>query len=176
MNDLFLLAAHNTRRRARARVIRPWIDASAGAVRRWPTRSGCLLLLKLVAPPVMRVEWSASPGPRIDADSTAQSTRTYRQSRDSRPKAAFISLDRSTAIATAGAAATSVNEQDFATRVLANFGIEGGPIVFWFWLAGAVVCAHWSPGRGLCDSSDCYETRCRRPSGCTSSRWKSPAS
>ena len=98
-----------------------------------------LLLLKLVAPPVMHVEWSALRGP--DSMPTNGPINADVSPIDGlKAESSIHFLDRSPAIAAAAAAATSVNERSLSTRVLQTWN-RGGPLVFWFWLAGAVVCA-----------------------------------
>jgi beta-lactamase regulating signal transducer with metallopeptidase domain len=138
MNDLFLLAVHNT---IVVLVLALFVHALTRVWRSPPVAHvlWLLLLLKLVTPPVVRVEWSAlwaaestpATGPII-----ADVSRIEGLANESDVPV----VDQRTAVANADAAATSSNERDFAARVrlLSN---RVRPIVFWLWLAGAVVCA-----------------------------------
>ena len=70
----------------------------------------------------------------------ARASRTYCESRDAGRRATFISsIDRRLQRPRVRRRA-SVNERDLATRLLQTWN-RGRPIVFSFWLAGAVMCA-----------------------------------
>ena len=138
MNDIFVFAAQNT---VIALVFAFFVYGLTRVWRNPPVAHvlWLLVLLKLVAPSVMRVEWSALglPGSthargRMIADVSrieGQKTETH---------SPFV--DRPTARTTAEASATSVKEHVFAAG-LRRFWSRGRPVLLWFWLAGAALCA-----------------------------------
>ena len=108
MNNLFVFAAHNT---VVALVLALFVYGLTRVWRNPPVAHvlWLLVLLKLVAPPVMRVDWSALrlPGSmqRSAARSSPDGPRIEAQQAESQPR--FV--DRPAARTTAQASATSVN-------------------------------------------------------------------
>lgn len=136
MNDLFVFAAHNT---VVAFVVAFFVYGLARMWRNPPVAHllWLVVLLKLVAPPVMRVEWSALRLP--DATPArdqliAGVSRIDRQQAESHARIG----DRPTARTTASA--TSVTERDFAAGIRL-FWNRGRPALLWLWLGGAALCA-----------------------------------
>ena len=174
MNDLFVFAAHNT---VVALVLALFVYGLTRVWRNPPVAHvlWLLVLLKLVAPPVMRVDWSALRLRRIDVARAARSSLTCRESRGRRLKATLVSSIGRRLERLRRRRPTSVNGASTLPPAFGYSGIEGGPSCFGSGSA-APACARWSPRRELCVSSASCETRCRRPSGCNDSRLKSPAS
>ncbi len=135
-----------------------------------------LVLLKLVAPPVMRVDWPAlrlpesthTRGPDVADGSRIEG------SRGGKPGARFrrsVDGERNRR----GVERRDVNEHDLAARFRLLWD-RGRPVLFWFWLGGAALCALVAATRIRAFRAPACETRCRRPNGCNGSHRKSPAS
>ncbi len=138
MNDFFVFALHNT---AVALVLAFFVYGLTRVWHRPPVAHvlWLLVLLKLVAPPVLHVDWAALPLPESDSTriviiaepmqietSQIESHASFRRSPDG-------SNDRA-----------CVNDGHESARLCGQRSpILGprGPVVFWFWLAGAVICA-----------------------------------
>jgi beta-lactamase regulating signal transducer with metallopeptidase domain len=137
MNNLFVFAAHNTV------VTLIFAFFVYGLTRVWRNPPVAhllwlLILLKLVAPPVMRVDRSALrlPGSTPARVQIIADMRIEGQKAESHPRV----VDRPTARTTAQASATSVKEYDFAASVR-RFWKRGRLVLFWSWLGGATLCA-----------------------------------
>ena len=139
MNDLFVFAAHNTvvalvfalfvyglTRASAQSAGRPRALAAGSSQARGSAgharRPGSAL----------RLPGSTHASGQIIADVL----RIERQQAESHPR--FV--DRPTAPTTAQASATSVKEYDFAAS-LRLFWNRGRPVLLWFWLGGAALCA-----------------------------------
>ncbi len=138
MNDLFVFAAHNT---VVALVFASFVFGLTRVWRNPPVAHvlWLLVLLKLVAPPVVRVDWTAPwlPGSTpARGQIIADVPRTEGQEAESHPR--FV--DRPTARTTARASATSVTAHDLAARIRPIWN-RGQPVLLWFWFGGAVLCA-----------------------------------
>jgi beta-lactamase regulating signal transducer with metallopeptidase domain len=138
MNDLFVLAAQNT---VVALAFALFIYGLTRVWRNPPVAHvlWLLVLLKLVAPPVMRVDWSARwlPGSTHARDQIiADVPRIEWQKADSHPRFFEPPLTPTTA----QALAASVKEHDFAAAI-GLFWIRARVVLLWFWLGGAAVCA-----------------------------------
>jgi len=138
MNSLFVYAAQNT---VVALVFALFVYGLTRVWRNPPVAHvlWLLVLLKLVAPPVIRVDWQAlrlpgetpAPGQII-----AEVPRVEKQKAEGQPR--FV--DRPTARAGAQASATSVKDYDIAAS-LRLFWNRGRPVLAWVWLGGAALCA-----------------------------------
>ncbi len=137
MNDIFALAAQNT---VIGLVLALFVY---GLTRVWRNPPAAhllwlLVLIKLVAPPIIHVEWSAfglfssmhTRGQVITNVSPAEG-----QEAESHPP-----FDWPTAQRTAQASATSATEHDFAAG-LWRFWDRVRPVLLWLWLGGAALCA-----------------------------------
>jgi len=138
MNDIFVFAAHNT---LVALVFALFVYGLTRVWRNPPVAHvlWLLVLFKLVAPPVMRVDWSALglPGSTHRRDQIiADVSRIEGQKAENHSP--FV--DRPTARTTVQASATNVKERVFAAG-LRQFWNRGRPVLLWFWLGGAVLCA-----------------------------------
>ncbi len=138
MNTLFLLAAHNTV------VALVFALVVFGLTRVWRNPPVAhvlwlLVLLRLVAPPVVQVGWTAlwlpESTPARD-QIIADVTRAERQEAGSHPR--FV--DRPTARTAARASAASETKHGFAAEIGLIWN-RGRPVLFWFWFGGAVLCA-----------------------------------
>jgi bla regulator protein blaR1 len=138
MNNLFVFAAHNT---VVALVFALFVYGLTRLWRNPPVAHvlWLLVLLKLVAPPVMHVDWSspwlpAWTPPRgqvfVDVSPLAE------QEAESNPRV----VDRPTAQTTAQASVTSLQAYDFGATIRLIWN-RGRPVFFWFWLGGAGLCA-----------------------------------
>jgi beta-lactamase regulating signal transducer with metallopeptidase domain len=155
-NDLFVLAAQNT---VVAFVLALCVYGVTRVWRNPPIAHvlWLLVLIKLVAPPVMRVDWSAllPSGSAYDAGrASAELSRTGGQSSPPNPRQFRVTgetarplgethsdfVDRPSARAAVPAATTGVFHGDFAEGVRLGWN-DGRPILFWLWLGGAVLCA-----------------------------------
>jgi hypothetical protein len=138
MNNLLVLAAHNTV------VALVFFTVVFGLTRIWRNPPVAhllwlLLLLKLVAPPIVRVDGRAlwlpsstdTPGPMIAGVSQSE-----RQKAESHPRRAAQRAARTTG----PASAAKVQERDLAAG-LQRFWDRGGFVVVWLWLGGAALCA-----------------------------------
>jgi bla regulator protein blaR1 len=136
MNDLFLLAAQNT---IVVLVLTVLVYALTRVWRHPPVAHvlWLVVLLKLVAPPVMRVDWPALPLPaptQVPEQIAADASRTEIQQAES------VSLDDLAAIPTTSRpSALSVKEDDNAAG-LRQFWIRARPVLFAIWLGGAALC------------------------------------
>ena len=138
MNDLFLFAAHNT---VVAVVFALFVSGLTRIWRNPPVAHvlWLLVLLKLVAPPVMRVDWSALwlPGSTpARGQIIAEESRIEGQMAESHPR--FV--DRPTARTTAQASATSVQEHELCRHRSAVLE-SSAAVLLWLWLGGAALCA-----------------------------------
>jgi beta-lactamase regulating signal transducer with metallopeptidase domain len=138
MDNLFLFAAHNT---VVALVFALFVYALTRAWRNPPVAHvlWLLVLLKLVAPPVTHVDWSTLrlPGPtHTRGQIIADVSRIEGQKAESHPRA----VDRPTDRTTAQVSTTSVEEHDFAANSR-PFWNRVRPVLLWFWLGGAALCA-----------------------------------
>jgi len=138
MNNLFVLAAHNT---VVALVFALFVSGLTHVWRNPPVAHvlWLLVLLKLVAPPVMQVDWLALrlPGStQARGQVSADEPRVEGQKPENHPR--FV--DRPTARTTESASATSIEEYD-AAAAIRLFWNRGLPVLLWFWLGGAAVCA-----------------------------------
>jgi beta-lactamase regulating signal transducer with metallopeptidase domain len=138
MTNLFVFAAHNT---VAALVFAVLV---AGLMRVWRNPPVAhvlwlLVLLKLVAPPVMRIDWPALllPGSmHAGGQIIAEVSRIEVYRAESIPRL----VDEPTASSTAQAPVPSATEHDFAAS-LRLFWNRGGPVLLGFWLGGAAPCA-----------------------------------
>ena len=125
MNDLFLFAAHNT---VVALLLALVVFALTRVWHNPPLAHALwlLVLLKLVAPPVMRVDWSAVrlPEPTTVGDQIGMSVSR---------------LEGRTTSSAAQKSATSDPGYDVAA-ILQPLWHRGGPVLFLLWLGGAAVC------------------------------------
>ncbi len=171
MNDIFALAAQNT-------VIGLILALLVyGLTRVWRNPPVAhllwlLVLVKLVAPPIIHVEWSAfglPSSPHMRGQAITDMLPAEGQEAES-----HTLFDWPIAQRTAQASATSATEHDFAAG-LWRFWDRARPVLLWFWLGGAVLCASFPP-RELCVLNISYETRCRRLLGCSDWRLNSRTS
>jgi bla regulator protein blaR1 len=138
MNNLLMLAAHNTV------VALLFALVVFGLTRVWRNPPVAhvlwlLVLLKLVAPPVVRVNWTANWLPEstpAHGPIIADLPRVEGQAAGSH--SGFV--DRPMARTTARALATGETTHDFATGIRRVWN-RGRPILLWTWLGGAVLCA-----------------------------------
>ena len=138
MNNLVALAAQNTV------VALVFAFLVYGLTRIWRNPPAAhvlwlLALLKLVAPPAVRVDWSALRLPesaRAPGRIIAEVSRIEGQESESHSR--FV--DWPAARTTAQASATSVKEHEF-TASLPSIWKRWQPVLIGFWLVGAVVCA-----------------------------------
>lgn len=138
MNDLLVLAVQNT---LVALVFALFVYGLARVWRNPPFAHALwlLVLLKLVAPPLMRVDWPARRLPRSTptrGQITAAASPIDGRQTETRPR--FV--DQPTAESRAQASATGMPNDDFASSVR-SFWNRGQPVVLGFWLGGAVLCA-----------------------------------
>jgi beta-lactamase regulating signal transducer with metallopeptidase domain len=138
MNDLFVFAGHNT---LVALVLALFVYGLTRD-RRNPPLSHVLWLLvhlKLVAPPVMCVDWSAlRPLETTAARGQIIVDRAPIEEQPAENDLRFV--DGPPALATAQATATSVTEFDPGARVHFLWN-RGRLVLLWFWLGGAGLCA-----------------------------------
>jgi beta-lactamase regulating signal transducer with metallopeptidase domain len=138
MNNLLALAAHNT---VVALVLFLLVYGLTRIWRNPPVAHvlWLLVLLKLVAPPLVRVDGRAlglpsstdTPGPMIAGVSQSE-----RQKAESHPRLADQRAARTTGLASAA----KVQERDLAAG-LERFWDRAGLVVVWLWLGGAALCA-----------------------------------
>jgi beta-lactamase regulating signal transducer with metallopeptidase domain len=155
-NDLYVLAAQNT---VVAFVLALCVYGVTRVWRNPPIAHvlWLLVLIKLVAPPVMRVDWSAllPPGSAYTGGRTSAAvSRTGGQPANRDPRKFHVTrgtdrplgethsdfFDRPSDRTAAPAVTTSVFHGDFAEGVRLGWN-DGRPILFWLWLGGAVLCA-----------------------------------
>ena len=138
MNTLFVFAAHNT---AAALVLAVLVY---GVTRAWRNPAVAhvlwfLVLLRLVAAPVLHINWPAFwlPGPMQAAIPTIPDEQRIKAPRaESQPRFA----DRAAARPTAGEPTARVTEHgSFKSR--RSFWDAGWSVLFWLWLGGAILCA-----------------------------------
>ena len=137
MNDLFLLAAHNT---VVVLVLALFVHGLTRLWRHPPVAHvlWVLVLLKLLVPPVVRIDW---PAISLPASTLTRSQdiagRLLSQPRKAESHAPVV--DWSTERATITMSAVRQNDQGIAESlgVLWN---RGGRILFWLWIVGAVLC------------------------------------
>ena len=137
MDDLFVFAAHNT---AVALVFVLFVYGLTRVWRNPPVAHllWLLVLLKLVAPSVMRVEWSALQLPgATPARGEILADISQIDGEEAETRGRFV--DRPTARTTAQASATSVKEHDFAA-FFRPYWYRGRPVLLWLWLSGAAAC------------------------------------
>lgn len=138
MNNLFVFAAHNA---AVAVVFALFVYVLTRCWRNPPVAHllWLLVLLKLVAPPIMQVEWPALQLPgstQARKPTAADEPRVEWQKSESHPR--FI--NQPILPATAPASAMGIFERDFAGSVRL-FWDRGRLVLLWLWLGGAAVCA-----------------------------------
>ena len=146
MNDLFLFAAHNT---VVALVFALFVSGLTRVWRNPPVAHvlWLLVLLKLVAPPVLRIDRTGAAG--LLPDSTpadghssafADGSRVEgREELETHPR--FV--DRPTGRTPVPVASvTSVKPAyDYSAGIRMHLWNRGRPVLFWLWLAGAAMCA-----------------------------------
>jgi bla regulator protein blaR1 len=138
MNDLFVFAAHNT---AVAVIFALFVYA---LTRFWRNPAVAhllwlLVLLKLAAPPVMPVDWSALrwPGSTHAREPTAaDELRVEWQKAESHSGFVYEPIPPSTA----PASATGIFERDFVGSIRPYWS-RGRLGLLWLWVGGAAVCA-----------------------------------
>jgi beta-lactamase regulating signal transducer with metallopeptidase domain len=136
MNDLFALAAQNT---IVALVLALVVYGLARLWRNPPVVHvlWLLVLLKLVAPPLLSLEWTPRLPPestRADSPIIARAPRIEGQKADPHPGVVDRPADRPTALA------PSANEQDLAAA-MRPYWDQARTTLFGLWLGGAAVCA-----------------------------------
>jgi beta-lactamase regulating signal transducer with metallopeptidase domain len=138
MKDLFVFAAHNTV----AALALAFLVLGLTRVWRNPPVAHVLwvlVLLKLVAPPIMRVDWAvpqrlestAADGPIVALVPQIDGPTAERQAE---------LVDLPAARTTAALAAARVSEHHLAASVWAGWN-RARFVCFWMWLGGAAVCA-----------------------------------
>jgi beta-lactamase regulating signal transducer with metallopeptidase domain len=138
MNNLFVLAVQNT---LVALVFGLFVYGLARVWRNPPVVHALwlLVLLKFVAPPIMRVDW---PARRLPASAPAcglimaAAPPIEWQQAEARPRFA----DKPAAESSAQAPVTSTTDHEFASRI-EPFWNRAQPVVLGFWLGGAALCA-----------------------------------
>jgi beta-lactamase regulating signal transducer with metallopeptidase domain len=138
MNNLFVLAVQNT---LVALVFALFVYGLARVWRNPPVAHALwlLVLLKLVAPPIMRVEW---PARRLPASTPARrqimaaASAVAGPQEEARPRFA----DKPAAESSAQAPVTSATDYEFASPI-EPFWSRAQPVVLGFWLGGAALCA-----------------------------------
>ena len=138
MNDIFVFAAHNTV------VALAFALFVYGLTRVWRNPPVAhllwlLVLFKLVAPPVMRVDWSALGVPG-STHCRGQIIADVSPVEGQKAEGHLRFADRPTARTTAQVSATNVKEPVFAAGIR-RFWSRGRPVLLWFWLGGAALCA-----------------------------------
>ncbi|HEY2251866.1 MAG TPA: M56 family metallopeptidase [Planctomycetaceae bacterium] len=106
-----------------------------------------LVLLKLVAPPMMRIEWSAlrlPDSPYVGNQFIADVPRMEGQNVDALPPL----ITRPTARTTRDTSTTGETERDYAAGMRLAWS-RGEAALLWFWLGGAVCCALVAVKRSL---------------------------
>jgi beta-lactamase regulating signal transducer with metallopeptidase domain len=137
MNDLFVFAAHNT---VAAIVLAVFVYGLTRVWRNPPVAHALwlLVLLKLVAPPILRIDGSAL---RVLESMNANTGIIARDSHVEGPKRKndrrFV--NRLSARTTAPGSAGSIREYNFAAGTRAYWS-RGRPALLWFWLGGAAMC------------------------------------
>jgi beta-lactamase regulating signal transducer with metallopeptidase domain len=144
MDDIFVFAAHNT---VVALVFALFVYGLTRVWRNPPVAHllWLLVLLKLVAPPVMRVDWSAfelpgsthGRGPMIADVSPVEGQKAEGHLRFA---------DRPTARTTTPVSAPNVKEPVFAAGIR-RFWSRGRPVLLWLWIGGAALCALFAAAR-----------------------------
>jgi beta-lactamase regulating signal transducer with metallopeptidase domain len=138
MDNLFVFAAHNS---VVALIFALFVYGFTHLWRNPPVAHvlWLLVLLKLVAPPVMYVDWLTPRLPRSTPAHDkviAAAPQIEAQVAASRPR--FV--DRAPARVTEERSAMSVNEYGFGT-IIRLLWIRGRPVFFGFWLGGSGLCA-----------------------------------
>ncbi len=138
MNDLLLLAAQNT---AVALVFAVLVFGLTRVWRNPPVAHllWLLVLLKLVAPPFVRVDWRAL-WPSGSTKAGRQIITDVSEFEGHKTAGHLDFVDRSSARGTAQASTVNVKQHDFATD-LWFFWNRARPVVFWIWCGGAALCA-----------------------------------
>jgi beta-lactamase regulating signal transducer with metallopeptidase domain len=138
MNDLFIFAAHNT---VVALVFALLVYGLTYVWRNPPVAHvlWLLVLLRLVAPPVIRLDWSA-PGLSGSAHPRGQVSADVSRIEGQENAGRSRLLARPPARQAAHASATSVQEDDSAATIR-RFWNRGRPVLLWIWLGGAALCA-----------------------------------
>jgi beta-lactamase regulating signal transducer with metallopeptidase domain len=138
MNELFVLVAHNT---AVAIALAMFVFGLTRVWRNPPVAHllWLLVLVKLVTPPVLNVDWSAL----LPSESTPARSRAIADVQRNEERSAEISprfVDLPTPRASAPATVTNVTEDDSAAGIQL-FWHRARPFLFWCWLGGATLCA-----------------------------------
>jgi beta-lactamase regulating signal transducer with metallopeptidase domain len=136
MNNVFVFAAHNT---IAALVLAVFVY---GVTRVWRNPPAAhvlwlLVLLRLVAPPVVRVDWPAIRLPSL-TDARGRFVTDTSQI-DGPAPGRSQSVDGPMLSTSAEASVTRVQEHGFAAG-LWSFWNRGRDLLFWLWVGGAVLC------------------------------------
>jgi beta-lactamase regulating signal transducer with metallopeptidase domain len=138
MNNLLVLVAYNT---VVALVFAIFVHGLTRLWRNPPVAHALwlLVLLKLVVPPVVHLDWIALPAV---GSTDAHSSSSAEDSRIAVPNSEIHArlVEPSEARTTAQAQAVSVKEQGIAATI-PSFWNRGGPVLLWLWLGGAIGCA-----------------------------------
>jgi beta-lactamase regulating signal transducer with metallopeptidase domain len=138
MNDLFWFAAHNT---VAALIFALFVSGLTRVWRNPPVAHvlWLLVLLKLMAPPLLCVDWSTlglSGSTPAHVQAVVNVPRVEGENAEIHPHV----VDHPTVRTKAQTSATTANEHDSAASIWRSWN-RVQPVLLWFWLGGAALCS-----------------------------------